>query len=131
FDLDHFKTINDNHGHAAGDYILKSFAETALAGLRPGDLMGRLGGEEFAVILPGADAGTAYQVAERVRCSHATAAAGGIASTVSGGVADAIANSSLEATLEAADRALYRAKAEGRNRVAHMPEPASRTVDAA
>jgi diguanylate cyclase (GGDEF)-like protein len=136
FDLDHFKSINDNHGHAVGDQVLKSFAECAAAVLRPGDLFGRIGGEEFAALLPGASPEAAYVIADRVR--HAFAAAPrrfgdhGVGATVSAGVATTTGGDSLEALLEAADRALYRAKDRGRNRVerrdAARAEPASNVI---
>ena len=126
FDLDHFKEINDRHGHAAGDRVLRSFAETARAVLRPGDLLGRLGGEEFAGMLPGAGTDAAFNIAERVRDAFEIATAVTVPSTVSAGVA--AANSSLEAAMECADLALYRAKAVGRNRVERAPEPTPRKV---
>jgi diguanylate cyclase (GGDEF)-like protein len=126
FDLDHFKEINDRHGHAAGDRVLRSFAETARAVLRPGDLLGRLGGEEFAAMLPGVGTDTAFNIAERVRDAFEIATAVTVPSTVSAGVA--AANSSLEEAMECADLALYRAKAVGRNRVERAPEPTPRKV---
>jgi diguanylate cyclase (GGDEF)-like protein len=137
FDLDHFKQVNDTYGHLVGDTVLKTFADSAGAVLRPGDLFGRIGGEEFAAILPGAGTETASVVAERVR--HAFEAAPKLVSgmpvtaTVSAGVATAPTSSligQLETTLEAADRALYRAKAFGRNRVerAYDRPPLASTV---
>jgi diguanylate cyclase (GGDEF)-like protein len=129
FDLDHFKDINDTHGHLVGDRVLKAFAETVGEVLRPGDLFGRIGGEEFAAILPGAGAEAACVVAERVRHAFELApkSAGEteIRATVSAGVASAGASTKLETTLEAADRALYRAKAGGRNRVERAAELAA------
>jgi diguanylate cyclase (GGDEF)-like protein len=121
FDLDHFKHINDTHGHATGDRVLRTFADTARATLRPNDIFGRHGGEEFAVILPFTAAEVAYVIAERVR--HAFAAAGALvaegeaSATVSAGVATVTDDAGLEAAMELADRALYRAKRLGRNRV--------------
>jgi diguanylate cyclase (GGDEF)-like protein len=121
FDLDHFKAINDTHGHASGDRVLKCFVETAGAMLRPADLLGRLGGEEFAAILPGAGVEAACVIADRVRRAFEVAptAAGepAVDATVSAGVATLRSGMSLEDLLEAADQALYRAKALGRNRV--------------
>jgi len=121
FDLDHFKQINDTHGHAAGDRVLRIFADTARVTLRPNDLFGRHGGEEFAVMLPGTGAEVAYVIAERVRHAFATTSDGftdGAANaTVSAGVATVKTGADLEATMEVADRALYRAKRLGRNRV--------------
>ena len=122
FDLDRFKSINDAHGHAVGDRVLRAFAETVRGLLRPNDLFGRHGGEEFAVALPGATIETAYVIAERIR--HVFAGAhrfvGGqpLNATVSAGVASASADATLERTIEAADKALYAAKTAGRNRVA-------------
>ena len=99
FDLDHFKAINDTHGHLAGDTVLKAFADAAGAVLRPGDLFGRIGGEEFAAVLPGAGAEVACIVAERVR--HAfemtpkMVRGAPIRATVSAGVAAAGADAQL------------------------------------
>ena len=121
FDLDHFKHINDTHGHGMGDRVLRIFADTARATLRPNDLFGRHGGEEFAVMLPSTGAEVAYVIAERVRHAFAAASQGIIEdtgnATVSGGVATVTDGASLEAAMEVADRALYRAKRLGRNRV--------------
>jgi len=121
-DLDLFKQINDTLGHQAGDHVLCVFCETANTVLRPNDVFGRLGGEEFACLLPGASAAEALQVAERIRASfedrrdsipmrHG-------ASTVSVGVATTLdVAADLETLMAAADRAVYLAKAKGRNRV--------------
>ncbi len=121
FDLDHFKQVNDTRGHRVGDQVLRAFADTARATLRPGDLFGRVGGEEFAVILPSTACEVACVIAERVRHAFATApheSDGAIFHvTVSAGVARASHDDSVEDLLEAADRALYRAKALGRNRI--------------
>ena len=65
FDLDHFKAVNDTCGHQAGDRVLRAFADTVRGALRPNDLFGRYGGEEFTVVLPGATIETAYVIAER------------------------------------------------------------------
>jgi len=122
FDLDHFKSINDTYGHAAGDRVLRAFAATAAPLLRPVDLIGRIGGEEFCVLLSGTTADAAYVIAERIRHAFETnpmlgAADAAISATVSAGVATNDQTLTLEALLEAADRALYRAKRRGRNRV--------------
>ncbi len=71
FDLDRFKTINDTHGHAAGDAVIRRFCESVIAMLRPNDVFGRLGGEEFAVMLPGSGIEAAHVRAERIRVSFA------------------------------------------------------------
>lgn len=118
-DIDHFKAINDGRGHAGGDAALKRFAETCLAELRPMDLLGRLGGEEFAVLLPDTSVSGAVAVAERLRAAVATLAPDdGGPMTVSIGVAGvATGAETIDPALAAADGALYRAKARGRNRV--------------
>ena len=122
FDLDHFKRINDTHGHAAGDEVLRRFATLARASVREQDLVARLGGEEFAVVLPDATLSQAALVCERLR--GAIAATGVqveesiIFVTVSGGVAPYLRNQSSEEILRAADRALYRAKHAGRDQLA-------------
>ena len=121
FDLDHFKTVNDIHGHRRGDDVLRAFAATVRKILRPADIFGRYGGEEFTVVLPNANVETAYAIAERVR--HAFAEqyrfldGQRLEATVSGGVAEAGAATSFEDVLDAADRAMYEAKRLGRNRV--------------
>ena len=121
FDLDHFKAVNDSRGHLAGDEVLRAFASSAGAVLRPGDLFGRVGDEEFAALLPGVGTEAAYVIADRVR--HAFEAAPKLVAgipvqaTVSAGVAEGGPDLTLEAIMVAADEALYRAKASGRNRV--------------
>lgn len=127
FDLDRFKAVNDTYGHQVGDRVLRTFAATAREVLRPDDLFGRHGGEEFAVILPGEGVDTAYAVAERIRRAFAEAArmidAAEVAATVSAGVTLALPDETLERVLAAADRALYRAKAQGRNCVRRADGP--------
>ena len=120
FDIDHFKSINDRFGHPAGDEILKLFAAVVVNGLRITDLSGRIGGEEFAALLPCAlEEGVI--VAERVRETFADAGivdeTGPVDTTVSIGVAGGPAGTELEVLLAAADTALYQAKRGGRNRV--------------
>ncbi|HKJ62845.1 MAG TPA: GGDEF domain-containing protein, partial [Hyphomicrobiales bacterium] len=122
FDLDHFKTINDTHGHQAGDRVLQSFTETARALLRPTDLFGRYGGEEFLVILPDTAIEPTAAIAERIRHSFAETHrqldnGQPLNATVSAGVASASRLTGLDRMIEAADGALYMAKRSGRNRV--------------
>ena len=121
-DLDSFKRINDVRGHAAGDSVLQHFADVARQSLRKIDVLGRLGGEEFAALLPGTDAAGAVQLAERLRQAvadrPADIEAGSLAYTVSIGVTwFASGDSKADTILARADRALYRAKHNGRNRV--------------
>ena len=122
FDLDRFKSINDKFGHPAGDTVLVTFCQLATSQLRPTDLFGRMGGEEFASLLPDTTRQDAIWLAERLRAAFEatchTAAEQPIAATVSVGVATSDdASFDLSALLTAADQALYRAKALGRNRV--------------
>jgi len=117
-DLDHFKAVNDMHGHAAGDAVLKDVAYRLRKHLRAFELAYRLGGEEFLVLLPGADTQRAAQVAEDLRAAIAAEPHGSLSVTMSFGVSTAAAGSfDWEQAFAAADRALYRAKAAGRNRV--------------
>jgi diguanylate cyclase (GGDEF)-like protein len=126
FDLDRFKQVNDTAGHQAGDRVLKAFSDLAAASMRPGDLFGRLGGEEFACLLLDASMAQALQVAERVRHELETMGVPGVpaSATVSVGVATAgEAGRDLHGLLASADGALYRAKAKGRNRVEPVRAP--------
>ncbi len=120
FDIDHFKSINDRFGHPAGDEILKLFATNVLNNLRISDLSGRIGGEEFAALLP-CSLEEGVVVAERVReafeASGIVVEEGPVETTVSIGVAGGPAGTELEVLLAAADTALYQAKRGGRNRV--------------
>jgi diguanylate cyclase (GGDEF)-like protein len=121
FDLDHFKSINDRFGHAVGDETLQLFARTATLTLRATDVIGRLGGEEFAAILPG-DLTVGCTAAERVRVAFAKAGLelGGLAvsATVSiGAASEQVLPCDVVALLARADAALYRSKRAGRNRV--------------
>ena len=113
-DIDDFKRINDSHGHLFGDRVIKETAETLSASIRGEDTLGRYGGDEFLVIMPGADALTAKQVAERVR---AGVSKNGYLTTVSAGVAtfDAASRETPGALLHRADMNLYQAKRDGRN----------------
>jgi diguanylate cyclase (GGDEF)-like protein len=126
FDLDRFKSINDQYGHQAGDEALVAFCRVATSQLRPADLFARLGGEEFGCLLPDTARNDALLIAERVRVAFeaTTHDAGEEPFVVTVSVGMAVADSSsidLPTLLVTADRALYHAKQEGRNRV----EPAS------
>lgn len=129
FDIDHFKSINDRFGHPAGDEVLKVFASIVTNSLRMSDLSGRIGGEEFAALMPCA-VEEAVVAAERVREAFETCGVvvddGPVATTVSIGVAGGPAGTELDILLAAADTALYQAKRSGRNRVqAATEEPLS------
>jgi diguanylate cyclase (GGDEF)-like protein len=120
FDVDHFKTVNDRYGHAVGDRVLQLIAARAAAVVRGGDLVGRLGGEEFGILMPGASMEEAALVAERVREAMEAAreldeSLPGV--TISIGIANRETQASAVELLGAADVALYAAKVEGRNRV--------------
>jgi diguanylate cyclase (GGDEF)-like protein len=121
-DFDHFKAINDTYGHAAGDEVLRRLGRVLLDNSREVDLVGRLGGEEFAVVLPGADLEATACVAEKLRRIVSGEAVntglGTIFTTASFGVAEVWWDDrSIDDVLERADAALYNAKADGRNRV--------------
>uniref|UniRef100_Q07MN8 diguanylate cyclase n=1 Tax=Rhodopseudomonas palustris (strain BisA53) TaxID=316055 RepID=Q07MN8_RHOP5 len=129
FDIDYFKSINDRFGHPAGDELLKLFATLITSSLRITDLSGRIGGEEFAALLP-CSIDEALVAAERVRWSFETCGIvvdnDPVATTVSIGVAGGPARTELDVLLAAADTALYQAKRGGRNRVeTAMEEPLS------
>lgn len=122
FDLDRFKSINDRYGHAVGDAVIKSFCDVAAAALRPTDLIGRMGGEEFAILLSGCGIEAAFVRADRIRAAFVEGCrfirGMQIGATASGGVAvSPNAEDSIAALLETADKALYGAKAGGRNRI--------------
>ncbi|MBI9090643.1 MAG: diguanylate cyclase [Desulfobacterium sp.] len=121
-DLDHFKVINDTHGHEIGDLVLKTFAYMGQKALRDVDIFARVGGEEFIILLPETDPMGAFAIAERFRqaCerSSVTLDKGEISFTVSLGVATwNSSDNGIEALMKHADQALYRAKKKGRNRV--------------
>jgi diguanylate cyclase (GGDEF)-like protein len=134
-DLDHFKKVNDKYGHAAGDQVLASFAKTARTVVRAGDIVARWGGEEFLMVMEVADGESAHAVAERLRTTVAATSVSGpggrpIDVTCSVGAClfpfDTSSPDALtwQETLELADRALYRAKSNGRNRtVWTRPDP--------
>lgn len=128
-DLDHFKAINDTHGHAAGDIVLKTIARELLANIRKGDILGRVGGEEFSIFLPDTGPESAQSVAEKLRRAvealsihhgrvtlHITASLG-IASYEG-------SHQTIQAIQRNADAAMYAAKAAGRNRVSRFGVPA-------
>jgi len=120
-DIDHFKRVNDTYGHAAGDDVLRVFAKTMIGNIRPFDRVYRVGGEEFAVLLPKTDSVAAREAAERLRraieatpiCFKDTE----IGVTISIGIASTLDVLEQSALVEAADAALYRAKIGGRNRI--------------
>ena len=115
-DLDHFKQINDEHGHLVGDRVLAAFVERAHAVLRRPSVLGRYGGEEFVALLPDTDAAQALSVAERIRTSGGDDAALPHCH-VSIGLATARPQDTLNSLLDRADAGLYQAKAQGRNQV--------------
>ncbi len=122
-DLDHFKRVNDTYGHLTGDAVLQEAAERMTRVLRRSDVLGRYGGEEFLVVLPGCEAPDAQALAERLRqciaCGPAATPMGKISFTISLGVTTTGKSETMEvaAVLQRADEALYQAKREGRNRV--------------
>jgi len=122
-DVDHFKRVNDTHGHAVGDEVLKAFTRVLESNLRSVDLLGRLGGEEFAVVLPEADQKAATHTAERLRLAveglqFPFEDGSVLRITTSVGIAGmALTGESLDSLLARADSALYAAKHQGRNRV--------------
>ncbi|HEY8380336.1 MAG TPA: GGDEF domain-containing protein [Nannocystis sp.] len=129
-DIDHFKPINDSHGHSVGDQVLAAVAKRLAGGLRRSDVAGRYGGEEFAMVLPETDLAAARVVAERLRDSVAVrpieTAEGPLQVTISVGVVGVRAGENLLDALTRADAGLYAAKRAGRNRVELGPEPAGR-----
>lgn len=122
-DLDHFKKINDSLGHAAGDAVLREVAERLESDLRPYDLIGRYGGEEFLIILPNCSLTVATRRADEIRCLVCkdavvtTFATVPVAVTIGVAASDWRQNQSIEDLLQHADQALYAAKKNGRNRV--------------
>lgn len=126
FDLDEFKAINDRLGHAAGDLVLRRVAALTRGSLRRGDVAGRIGGEEFLLVLPHTDAAAAMHLAERLRAlfEREIEVAEGWRATASFGVATLQDGMDADALLQRADQALYRAKQRGRNR-AELAEPVS------
>jgi diguanylate cyclase (GGDEF)-like protein len=132
FDVDGFKAINDEHGHAAGDAVLVAVVSAARGTLRQSDLLGRLGGDEFAVALPDTPGERARLTAERMReavaGAEALVGAGHLRTTASIGLAGCAPGAvapTLEDLLRQADEALYRAKRAGRNRVVEAEDEAA------
>jgi len=127
-DLDHFKAINDAHGHAVGDQVLVAVSRVLRSGSRSGDVVARWGGEEFILLLPHTDAGHALQLAERLReevCALRLAPQGRtLQLSVSLGLATCAGHASLESLIAQADSCLYQAKRDGRNRVCGVAPPA-------
>jgi diguanylate cyclase (GGDEF)-like protein len=125
-DIDHFKQVNDNYGHQAGDDVLCAFVKAIESGVRGYDRVGRYGGEEFLVVAPDsaglAREGLYDRVRTKVEDLRVNTSAGEIGVTVSIGVAAAGTGENMDKLLAIADEALYRAKAEGRNRVVYADD---------
>lgn len=128
-DIDHFKRVNDSHGHAAGDGVIKAVAEAIQQAVRPMDTVARTGGEEFAVVLPNCPSSFGPTVAERIRANVAALSIAvspgvilGVTVSLGGAYAPQWVRSSPLLWMERADRQLYRAKAEGRNRACFEPQ---------
>ena len=126
-DIDHFKRVNDTHGHSIGDRLLQEVARAIAGQCREADLPARYGGEEFAIVVPDETVSGAAQLAERCRRQiekvRVTVATETIATTASFGVADSADSASPDALIRQADEALYEAKGAGRNTVATRPAP--------
>ena len=131
-DIDHFKQVNDTQGHASGDLVLKAVAQALLDSVRPMDMVARIGGEEFAIVMPNCAPAFGQAVAERVRrrVEAMPVAIGpsqqiGVSVSIGGAFAPQWVRSSPALWIERADVQLYRAKAEGRNRVCLEPSAVS------
>ena len=116
-DLDHFKAINDTHGHQVGDRVLKSTADSLMESSRKTDFIGRIGGEEFVMLLPNTDYATALKLAERYRKNIENTPLNSIHFTCSIGVAEFEPGEQLEKLMQRVDEAMYLAKNSGRNNV--------------
>jgi diguanylate cyclase (GGDEF)-like protein len=118
-DIDHFKAVNDTHGHDAGDAVLRHFADTCRERVRAQDVLGRMGGEEFLLILPGVGFDEAFRIIGRIRDGFPSARRDGdgidLPYTFSAGIAESLSGDDRSSILRRADRALYAAKGEGRN----------------
>jgi diguanylate cyclase (GGDEF)-like protein len=130
FDIDNFKAVNDQHGHAAGDEILRELARVCHQHIRQEDILARIGGEEFALFLPGCAQTNAVQIADQCRRAIADTvvpcAGHDLSVTASFGVATtSLEVSSFEALFKQADDALYRSKGRGRNCINVAPPPAA------
>jgi diguanylate cyclase (GGDEF)-like protein len=128
FDLDHFKAVNDTHGHGVGDEVLIESARRLKASLRAYDAVGRMGGEEFVAVVTCRDLGEARELGDRLRNAIGMrpfmTTAGELSITTSGGAATSEGRGyHADALLLGADRALYRAKNKGRNRIESDPDP--------
>lgn len=120
-DLDHFKDINDTHGHNVGDAVLRAFCSHVTQGIRTSHTLGRIGGEEFLLLMPGTSLDEAEVVLQRL---HRTLGShDGVAFTFSAGIAQAEAGEGLHAVIKRADEALYAAKRSGRDCSVTSPAP--------
>ncbi|CAN7174500.1 GGDEF domain-containing protein [Acidovorax sp. LjRoot194] len=124
-DIDHFKQVNDRHGHAAGDRVLVAVAQVLAGQLRESDVLARWGGEEFLALMPASSLASAVEVAERIRAAIERIALDHqglpVPLTMSFGVAQVASSDDLPAAIARADKALYRSKHDGRNRVTAQP----------
>lgn len=123
-DIDHFKDINDTHGHVTGDRVLADIGQLLQLSTRSADAVGRIGGEEFAVLLRRTDLSHAVEIAERLREEVSAAKPAGIRVTISAGVSEHWADATVPQLRRHADRLLYTAKASGRDTVIAGPPPA-------
>jgi diguanylate cyclase (GGDEF)-like protein len=132
-DVDHFKRVNDELGHEAGDCVLKEVANRLGSSLREYDGVGRYGGEEFLLVIPGCDLATvvrrANQIRELISNQPILTSAGSTTITISMGATEAESSSNSEKLVRSADLALYRAKHNGRNRVEYMDETPVASVE--